>query len=81
MVDVEYRESDEKYIRAMGKHPDPVVTAVELADIVDVSQQAAYTKLADLEDRGLVTSKKVGARSKVWWLTTAGVDVYREVDC
>jgi len=63
----------------MATHPDPVMTAVELAEEVDVSQQAAYNRLADLEGRNLVKGKKVGARSKVWWLTTDGKEAYREI--
>lgn len=80
MTDVDFRESDIKYIRALVEFPDPVITAVELADKVDVTQQAAYNKLTDLQERGIVRSKKVGARSRVWWITTDGREVYRELD-
>ena len=78
MARIEYRESDKKYLRAITAHPDPVVTATELGEIVGVSQQAAHSKLTDLEDRGLTKSKKVGSRSRVWWITTAGLEAYAE---
>lgn len=80
MGDVEFRESDERYILAMVKEPDPVITAIELSDKVGVTQQAAYNKLVDLRERGIVTSKKVGARSVVWWLTTDGLEIAKEID-
>lgn len=69
--------ADEKYIGALLCHPDPVVTATELAAETDVTQQAAHQKLEQLESRGLVRSKKTGARSRVWWLTTQGRDRFR----
>lgn len=78
MSNVEYRESDVKYLHAMVEHADPVVTAPELAEKVDVSQQAAYDALSNMLDRGLVNKKQVGARAAVWWPTTAGREVYRE---
>lgn len=79
MGDPHYKESDVKYIHAIATHPDPVVTAVEIAEKVGVSQQATHSKLSDLYERRLVKRKEVGARSVVWWLTTDGLDVYREV--
>lgn len=78
MTQVEYRESDVKYLCAMVEDADPVLTAPELAEKVGVSQQAAHSKLKDLRERGLVKSKAAGARSVVWWVTTDGREVYRE---
>lgn len=80
MGDVEYRESDLKYIRAMVEHPDPVVTAPELAEKIDVTQQAAHSKLSDMLERGLVEKKQVGARAAVWWPTTDARRVYRQTE-
>lgn len=78
MSDVEYRESDVRYLRAMGRSADPVVTAPELAEMVDVTQQAAHARLEQMRERGLVKKKQVGARSVVWWLTTDGLEAYRD---
>jgi len=72
------RESDIKYIRAILLNPDPIVTATELSESVDVTQQATHKKLVDLEDRGLVSSKKVGANARVWWLTPTGKEAYSD---
>lgn len=74
------REStDVKYLEALIGHPDPVMTSTEVADELDISQQAAYDKLKQLSDRDLVRSKKTGSRSRVWWVTTQGRDHYREL--
>jgi Fic family protein len=80
MGEPELRKSDIKYLRSAFLSPDPVVTSTEVATDAEVSQQAAYSKLRDLEERGLVMSKKVGSRSRVWWLTTAGRQAYAESD-
>jgi len=74
----ELRESDIKYLRAIISHPDPAVTATEVGDEVGVTQQGAHSKLSDLEERGLVRSKKTGSRSRIWWVTTDGRDAYAE---
>lgn len=72
-------ENDARYLGAMISHPDPVVTSNEIAGELGVSQQAAHQKLEGLEERDLVKSKKVGARARVWWLTTSGREAYWEL--
>lgn len=47
---------------------DPVVTAVEVADYLDVSQQAAHSKLTKAYNEGIIDRKKVGSRAVAWWL-------------
>lgn len=76
MNDVRYRKSDIKYLKAMATHPDPVVTSSEIAEEVDVTQQAVNKALNRLMERDLARKKKVGARAVVWWPTTQGLDVY-----
>lgn len=53
---------------------DPVLTAVEVADKLDVSQQAAHSRLARANDRGEIKRKKTGARSVVWWVPNQDSD-------
>ena len=43
------------------------LTAIEVADELQCSRRTALNKLHDLEERGDVSSKKVGGRSRVWW--------------
>jgi Fic family protein len=47
---------------------DPVLTAVEVGDILDISQQAAYARLDRAEKEGMLERKKTGSRSVVWWV-------------
>jgi predicted ArsR family transcriptional regulator len=56
----------------IGLHADPVVTAPELAEQLNISPQAVNKRLDTLEQDQFVTSKKVGASAKVYWLTEAG---------
>ena len=72
------RDSDIKYLRALVVDPDPVSTATELADAADVTQQAAHSKLTNLQERGLVDSKKIGGAARAWWITKAGKMAYSE---
>jgi hypothetical protein len=44
------------------------LTAPEIADAVNCSRRTALDRLHELEERGSVTSKKVGGRSLVWWI-------------
>jgi hypothetical protein len=46
----------------------PVVTSSDVADTLDCTTEAARQKLARLEDRGEVESRKTG-RTKVYWRT------------
>jgi DNA-directed RNA polymerase specialized sigma24 family protein len=47
---------------------DPVLTAVEVAERLGISQQAAHSRLSRSVREGGVERKKVGARAVVWWL-------------
>lgn len=60
--------------------PDPIVTAVEIAEKLDMSQQNAHQRLQNLEDGGAVRSKKVGSRARVWWVTDHGKKLLRNED-
>ncbi|MFW6436342.1 MAG: hypothetical protein ACOCYZ_01760 [Halococcoides sp.] len=66
--DVEYTESA---VIAVFKDRDDYaepLTASEVADDLGCSRRTALNKLHDLEDTTDVTSKKVGGRSRVWWI-------------
>lgn len=59
-------ELQEVFIKA----DDPVLTAVEVAEQLGITQQAAHARLTRAHDRGEVKRKKTGARAVVWWLAT-----------
>lgn len=44
------------------------LTATEIADRLGCSRRTALNKLHKLEDDTDITSKKVGGRSRVWWI-------------
>ena len=46
----------------------PVLTAVDVAEELDITQQAAHSKLQRAHERGAVERKTVGSRAVVWWV-------------
>ncbi len=44
------------------------LTASEVADVVGCSRRTALNKLDALAEETEITSKKVGGRSRVWWI-------------
>lgn len=44
------------------------LTASEIAERLDCSRRTALNKLHELESGTDITSKKVGGRSRVWWI-------------
>ena len=51
--------------------PTESLTAPEIADTLGCSRSTALGKLHELDKRGDVRSKKVGGRSRVWWVPPA----------
>jgi Fic family protein len=62
------RSSDNELLSVFSASDDPVLTAVEVADSLDISQQAAYSKLDKAYNEGKLKRKKTGSRSVVWWV-------------
>lgn len=50
-----------------GQDGTPLTTS-EVAAELDVSRRSCYDRLDRLVDQGLLATKKVGARGRVWWL-------------
>lgn len=44
------------------------LTASEVAERLGCSRRTALNKLHELEEGTAITSKKVGGRSRVWWI-------------
>jgi len=63
-------ESD--ILRALREHPEPVATAQDLADKLDVTSETVRRHLSSLRDRGVVARKQAGARAVVWWVAETG---------
>lgn len=66
--EVEYTESDVVGVfEAREDYAEPL-TASEVADALGCSRRTALNRLHDLQESTEVTSKKVGGRSRVWWI-------------
>jgi MarR-like DNA-binding transcriptional regulator SgrR of sgrS sRNA len=62
--EVEYTESD---VEGREDYAEPL-TASEVADELGCSRRTALNRLHDLQESTEMTSKKVGGRSRVWWI-------------
>jgi DNA-binding transcriptional ArsR family regulator len=69
------QHSTAEYIDAVREH-EPAGTT-EIADAVGVARQSADYRLRQLEDQGLVTSKKIG-NSLAWSLVEDAIDAPHE---
>lgn len=59
--------SDQELLSIIRESDDPVVTATEIAEQIEIGRRSTYDRLVKLEERGEVRSKKVGGRTTVWW--------------
>jgi predicted ArsR family transcriptional regulator len=65
---------NEVLLRKIDEHPDPFLTAPELAEMVTVSKTTVNNRLHELKEEGKVVRKEAG-RTAVWWLPDRmGVD-------
>jgi len=66
--EMQYTESDVASVfEAREDYAEPL-TAREVADELNCSRRTALNRLHDLQESTDVTSKKVGGRSRVWWI-------------
>jgi len=50
------------------------LTASDIMEAVDCSRRTAHNKLNELVDRGVLRTRKVGSRSRVWWVPIENAD-------
>lgn len=60
--------TDDELLNAVEEHPDRCVTAVELAEELDMTSTGILKRLESLKEAGEVRKKKVGSRAVVWWV-------------
>ena len=66
--DTEYTLSDvTEVFEARVDYAEPL-TAREIADELGCSRRTALNKLHELQEETALQSKKVGGRSRVWWI-------------
>lgn len=59
--------TDENILTFIRTHEDPCVTAGEIADRFDVTNEAVNYRLKQLRDQGKIRDKRAGASAKVWY--------------
>lgn len=69
--------TDKQILRHFVKSNDPVTTAPELAEKLPISKTGVYKRLRNLDEKGLINSKKIG-RGKAWWITEDGEDFLKD---
>lgn len=70
-----------RVLRVMRDVEGPVVTASEVAEVLDCTPEAVTPKLEQLQEQGRADRRKVGARAVVWWpTTTADIETDGEHD-
>jgi len=50
------------------------LTASDVMEAVDCSRRTAHNKLNELVERGVLRTRKVGSRSRVWWTPIENAD-------
>ena len=60
----------EDVLEVFGERDDPSepLTAPEIAETLNVSRRTVSDRLDELHDRGDLSTKKIGARGRVWWV-------------
>jgi len=66
--------TDVELIEAVKNHQDRAVTAGELSEQFDMTRQGILSRLNELNDRGVITKKTVGAKAVVWWVSDNHTD-------
>lgn len=64
--------SDKEILHQIALHPDAVVTAKEVGEMIDMTPQGANKRLRELAKSEYIVRKKVGANAVVYWITPAG---------
>lgn len=59
--------TDDEILEVFISSDDPVLTASEVANKLSVGRRGMLDRLENLEQRGVLRSKSVGASSLVWW--------------
>jgi len=64
--------TDAELLRRIRLLPDPMVTAKELTEQVDLENATVNRRLDRLVEDGYLNEKKVGSAAVVYWLTDDG---------
>jgi predicted ArsR family transcriptional regulator len=59
--------SDEEILDVFRSSSEPVLSTSEVAANFEITHRGVRDRLEKLEEKGVLESKKVGARAIVWW--------------
>lgn len=59
--------TDEEILAVFRSSSDPVMTTSEVASKFELTHRGVRDRLEKLDEQGVLESKKVGARAKIWW--------------
>lgn len=59
--------SDKEILAVFRSSSDPVLTTKEVASEFELTHRGVRDRLEKLDEQGVLESKKVGARAKIWW--------------
>ncbi|MCG1002852.1 MULTISPECIES: winged helix-turn-helix transcriptional regulator [Halobacterium] len=65
--------TDREILAIFADSDEPILSTVEVSEVLSYSQGGTYKRLDALEDAGLLASKNLG-NANAWWLTDAGRD-------
>jgi predicted ArsR family transcriptional regulator len=59
--------TDDEILESFRTATDPVLSASEVAERLSVGRRGILTRLKQLEEDGVLRSKKFGSQRTVWW--------------
>ena len=63
--------SEQDILKVFDNADAPFMTAKEVADALPITREAVIYRLKKMRERGIVGSKKTGARAVGWWANVA----------
>jgi len=63
------RVTNEEILEVFRATDDPVLSTAEVAESLPIERRGVFNRLQQLEEDGLLESKEIGGRNRVWWVS------------
>lgn len=63
------RVTNEEILDVFRSTSDPVLSTAEVAEPLPIERRSVFNRLQQLEENGLLESKEIGGRNRVWWVS------------
>jgi biotin operon repressor len=63
------RVTDDEILQLFRDTDDPVLSTAEVTEQLSIKRSATYKRLSALHDDGQLTSKDIGGRNTIWWIS------------